>query len=204
MPLSVGEGTNEMPWSDRHGRAPELLVRGGTTSSAYDKEMAMRLSEADERRAQDAAERQLGTIPIEQGGALNFERKLADPVESPRVLLAYVGWGKEIIHEQLCELVHDDTAAVPHNILIFVCPECHRRGVPAQFAQLHVRDMHRRWSIDTREAGQVKAVKNSAVAGGIEFYTNAGRIMDTDALRCDNVNCGAAFKIHKNRLYRVR
>ena len=74
--------------------SPQALVRGGTTSWAYDKEMAMRLSEADQRRAQDQAERHLGQIPIEQGGALNFERKLADPLQGPRVLLEYVGRGQ--------------------------------------------------------------------------------------------------------------
>jgi hypothetical protein len=185
-------------------KAPEAIVRGGTSSGAWDKEMKMRLSDAEQRRAQDAAERQLGNIPVEQGGAMNFERKLTDPLEHPRVLLAYVGWGKEIRHEQLCELVFDDTQNPPCHIMIFVCPECHERGTPAELCQLHVRDNHRSWHVDTKGAGEVKAVKNSAVAGGIEFYRYAGRIMDTDVLRCDNVNCGCGFKIDKNRLYRVR
>lgn len=185
-------------------KGPEGIVRGGTTSSAYDNEMAERLSQAEQRRADDEAERHLGTIPIEQGGALNFERKLADPDVHPRVLIAYVAWGKEILHEQLCELVYDDVQDPPAHILILVCPECFRRGVPTQFAQMHVRDNHRSWSIDTRGAGQMKAVSNDAVAGGIEFYHYAGKIMDTDVLRCDGVNCGAGFKINKNRLYRVK
>lgn len=188
----------------RQVRPPSAIVRGGTTSSAYDSEMAQRLSEADQRRAQDAAERHLGTIPIEQGGALNFERKLADPAVHPMVLLQYVGWGKEVLHEQLCELVFDDLQEPPAHILVLVCPECFRRGVPVQFAQMHVRDNHRSWAIDTRAAGQMKAVKNQAAVGGIEFYHNAGKIMDTDILRCDGVNCGTSFKINKNFLYRVR
>ena len=185
-------------------KAPDAIVRGGTTSSAYDNELAERLSQAEQRRAADAAERHLGTIPIEQGGALNFERKLTDPAVHPRVLLQYVGWGREVLHEQLCELVYDDLQEPPAHILILVCPECFRRGVPVQFAQMHVRDNHRAWAIDTRGAGQMKAVSNDAMAGGIEFYHYAGKIMDTDVLRCDGVNCGASFKINKNFLYRVK
>jgi len=185
-------------------KSPEAIVRVGTTSWAYDKEMRARVKDAEDRRAQDAVERQLGTLPVERGGAMNFEHKFADPIEHPRVLLAYVGFGKEILHEQLCEMVYDDTQTPPTHILIFVCPECFRRGVPTQLCQLHVRDTHRAWHVDRRGAGEVKAVKNTAAQGGLEFYRNAGQIMDTDVLRCDNVNCGAAFRINKNRLYRVR
>lgn len=184
--------------------SPEVLVRGGTTTSNYDKEMAFRLSESARRRDEDAAEKRMGKIPIELGGALNFERKFTDVNQSPRVLLEYVGWGKEAIHEQLCELVYDDLQTPPCNILIFVCPECFRRGVPSEFAQIHVRDNHRQWAIDTRGVGETKAVKNDAMPGGIEFYVYAGSIMDTDVLGCDNANCGAKFKITKNRLYRTR
>lgn len=179
----------------------QLLVRGGTTSSAYDKELQQRMADAEVRRAEADADRKVAQVPIEQGGGLLFENKLADPLTGPRVLIKYVGKTKEVLMEQLCELVADELTG--DHMLIFVCPECFRRGVPSQFAQCHVRSKHRQWHLDLREAGQVKAARNSDSIGGIEYYTHAGNIMDTDVLRCDGVNCGCSFKIDKNIMYRV-
>lgn len=179
----------------------QLLVRGGTTTSAFDKEIQEKLADTEHRRAEDAADRKIGTIPIERGGGLVFEHKLADPMTGPRVYLQYVGQGREVLSEQLCELVEDDTSG--DRLLIFVCPECVRRGIPMTFAQCHARAKHRAWHVDRREAGRVKAVKNSDAPNGIEYYTSAGVIMDTDVLRCDQTNCGCSFKIHRNVMYRV-
>ena len=179
----------------------QALVRGGTTTGAYDKEMQQRLADAEVRRAEDEADRKIAQIPIEKGGGLMFERKLTDETSNPRVHVTYVGRTKEKISEQLCELVFDELMG--DHMLIFVCPECSRRGVPSGFAQCHAKSKHRSWHVDTRGAGEVKAVRNSDSAGGIEYYVSAGTIMDTDVLRCDGVNCGCAFKIHKNVMYRV-
>lgn len=179
----------------------QTMVRGGTTSSAFDNELAEKMADAELRRAESAADRKVGEVPIEQGGGLVYENKLTDPQYSPRVLLKYVGAGKEPLLEQLCELVKDESTG--DHLLIFVCPECFRRGIPSGFAQCHARASHRAWHIDTREAGQVKSAKNTDKLNGVEFYVSAGIIMDSDILRCDNVNCGGAFKIHRNVMYRV-
>lgn len=179
----------------------QVLVRGGTTTSAYDKELQQRMADAEVRRAEADADKKIGQVPIEQGGGLVFEHKLADPMTGPRVLIKYVGTTKEVLMEQLCELVEDDTSG--DSMFIFVCPECFRRGIPSGFCQCHVKAKHRAWHVDRRTAGQVLAAKNSDAPGGIEYYTSAGEIMDTDVLRCDNVNCGSAFKIHRNIMYKV-
>lgn len=180
----------------------QTIVRGGTTTSAFDNELAMRKADAEARREQDDQDKKIASVPVEKGGGLMFERRLADPMTGPRVLLTYVGDGKEEIHQQLAELVEDDITG--DHILIFVCPECFRRGIPSGFCQCHARCKHRAWHIDKTTAGQVKGVRNSDAPGGMEFYTSAGMIMDTDVLRCDAVNCGNAYKIHKNVMYRVR
>lgn len=179
----------------------QVLVRGGTTTSAFDKELAQRKADAEVRRAEADADKKIGQVPIEQGGGLVFEHKLADPMTGPRVLIKYVGAGKDVLMEQLCELVEDETSG--DNLFIFVCPECFRRGIPSGFCQCHARSKHRAWHVDKRTAGQVLAAKNSDAHGGIEYYTSAGEIMDTDVLRCDNTNCGCSFKIHRNIMYKV-
>jgi hypothetical protein len=179
----------------------QLLVRGGTTSSAYDKEMQQRIADAEVRRAEADADRKIAQIPIERGGGMIFENKLADPMTGPRVLIKYVGRTKDVLMEQLCELVADEMSG--DHMLIFVCPECFRRGVPSGFAQCHVRSKHRQWHLDLKDAGTIKSVRNSDMPNGLEFYTHAGSIMDTDVLRCDGTNCGASFKIHNNVMYRV-
>lgn len=183
--------------------APQAIVRGGTTTTAYDNALAKSMADADKRRAADDADKKLAKVPVEQGGAMMFEREFAPRMTSPKVRLRYVGKTRETIMEQLCELVVDDSSGREEHLLIFVCPECFRRGVPSGFAQCHVKASHRKWHVDTKEAGQIKAVRNSDAPGGQEFYTNAGTIMDTDVLRCDNTNCGCAFKIHNNVMYRV-
>lgn len=179
------------------------IVRGGTTTSAYDNALQASMADAEKRRDQDDAEHRLAQVPVEQGGALMFERELAPRMTSPRVLIRYVGKGRDVLSEQLCELVVDDSSGREEHLLIFVCPACFERGVPSGFAQCHVKASHRKWFVDTKNAGQIMAARNSDAPSGQEFYTSAGTIMDTDVLRCDNVNCGCAFKIHNNTMYRV-
>jgi len=179
------------------------IVRGGTTTSAYDNALQASMADAEKRRDQDDADKRLAQVPVERGGAMMFQREFAPQMTSPRVLIRYVGKGRDVLSEQLCELVVDDSSGREEHMLIFVCPACFERGVPSGFAQCHVKSTHRKWYIDTKEAGQIKAARNSDAPSGQEFYTTAGTVMDTDVLRCDNVNCGAAFKIHNNVMYRV-
>lgn len=179
----------------------QLIVRGGTTTSAFDNEMAQKMADAEVRREEDEKVKKIGQIPIEQGGGVMYEANFSDPTASPKVLIKYVGKGKEVRMEQLCELVFDDTSG--DHMFIFVCPECFNRGIPSGFAQCHVRASHRAWHLDTKTAGEVKAVKNSDNPRGIEYYQHAGDIMDSEILRCDGPNCGCAFKIHRNIMYRV-
>jgi hypothetical protein len=185
-------------------KSPSIIIKGGTTSSSFDEEVQRFKKDAESRREVDEKEKKLGQIPIDKGGALLFERRMEDKLTSPRVLLNYVGWGREVIEQQLCELILDDTVIPNQHVLVFVCPECVRRGIPMELAQLHVRDSHRAWHIDTRGAGEVKAVSDSSVEGGIEFYTHAGSIDDTEDLACSGFNCGSVYRISKNNLRRVR
>jgi len=179
-----------------------IKVQGGTTSSAYDKVMAQQKADADARRQQDAEDKRVGRTPIEQGGGMMFEHRLTDSQFSPKAHVTYVGKGREFISDQLVDLFEDEIAG--DKMLVFVCPECVRRGRDSGQSQCHARDSHRKWHIDTRTAGIIKTVENAAVPGGLERYLSGGEIMDTDTLACSHPYCGCAFKIHKNMMYRVK
>lgn len=73
-----------------------------------------------------------------------------------------------------------------------------------ELSQLHVRDAHRQWHVDRRGSGEVRSVRDESVEGGLEFYTFAGNIVDTEELKCSNFNCGSAYRINKNVMRRVR
>jgi len=179
-----------------------IKVQGGTTTGAFDKMMAERKADADQRRKQDAMDKAVGRTPIEQGGGMMFEHRLSDLQMSPRVHVTYVGKGKEFISDQLVDLFEDDVTG--QSMLVFVCPECVRRGRDSGLSQCHARDGHRAWYVDKRTAGAVKVVENAANPGGLERYISAGDIMDTDVLACSHEFCGCAFKIHRNIMYRVK
>jgi hypothetical protein len=179
----------------------QLIVRGGTTSSAYDMEQARRAADAEKRRKQLDRDIKIGTTPIEQGGGRMFNYNFADPLATPKIHLKYVNSKKEVVMEQLCELITDDISG--NKILQFVCPKCVMRGIHAGEAQCTVRDGNRKWHLDTKGAGGIAKVQTVNLRGDkvLEPYLNAGTVMDTDLLICSNYNCGARFKIHKNMLY---
>lgn len=179
----------------------QLIVRGGTTSTAYDNEQARRVADAEQRRKQLDADVKLGTTPIEQGGGRMFNYNFADPIATPKVHLQYVNSKKEVLMDQLCELVTDEISG--NKILQFVCPKCVMRGVHPGEAQCTVRDQNRQWHLDVKGAGGISRVETVDMHGRklLEPYLNAGVVMDTDVLRCPNFNCGSSYKIHKNMLY---
>lgn len=179
----------------------QLIVRGGTTSSAYDMEQAKRVADADARRKQLDADMKLGNTPIEQGGGMMFSHHFADPLATPKVHIRYVNSKKETIMDMLCELVYDEIS--DNKLLQFVCPKCVQRGVHPGEAQCTVRDANRKWHLDARGAGGISRAETVDLQGRpkLERYLNAGVIMDTDLLVCPNYNCGAKYKIHKNMMY---
>lgn len=181
----------------------ELIVRGGTTSSAWDKEQAKKVADAERRRKEQDEDRKIASIPIEQGGGKMYSHHFADPMFMPRIHVVYVNEKKEPMMDMLCELVQDDTSG--DDIFQFICPECVKRGVHSGEAQCTARNTHRKWHLDTREAGKIKHVETVDLVGNpkLQPYLCGGTIMDTDVLICPNYNCGAKYKIHKNMMYRV-
>jgi hypothetical protein len=199
----TSKGGSEAPklWTPSDGCDIEVMVRGGTTSSKWDLEQAKIVAEAEARRKQLDEDRKLASIPVEQGGAMMFDRNFSDPLKAPKVLLRYHTSDMDL--EILCELIVDDDKE--DVILQFVCPQCVKRGMHPGEAQCTVRDSHRGWHLDMRDAGQIKYAETVDMAGRKirEPYVFAGVIKDTDTLRCSQYNCGRAYKIDNNILHDV-
>lgn len=176
-------------------QAPMMAwVKGGTSTAAYDQEIKQKEAEAEARRDAQDAERRLASVPIEEGGAKMFSHNLGHPTDDPKILIKFVNSKKETQFELLCDIgvEHDGSG----RWFIFVCPDCVSRGIPSGQAQLRVSDKHRHWDLDDRTLGEV-------IVFDEQIYYSAGKIMDTDVLRCPNAHCTLAVKIHNNMMYRV-
>jgi hypothetical protein len=173
-------------------------VQGGTTTWEHDKQRQKLKAEAEERRRKQDTERAMANRPLENGGAKMHSAELTAPTD-PKVLLRY----KDM--EILCELTRDDNTG--KRMLVICCPECVMRGEPADQSQFVVREEHRKWDIDTREAGQMKVCLDTEFFSGRRFkqvYMSAGVVMDSETFVCPHYNCGVRYQIDKNMLIRVR
>jgi hypothetical protein len=200
---TVVDPAKEQPFDTAPKYRISAWVQGGTTSSEHDQQVQRRRFEAEERRRKQDTERRMSHQPIDQGGAKMHSVELAS-AHDPKILLRYVNGKKETEMEILCELVQDEGAGT--RILTVCCPECVKRGMPMDQAQFHIREGHRKWSVDTREMGQPRRYTDVDYFSGqscLGVYISAGKIMDTETLRCPHFNCGVTYKIHDNMLYRV-
>lgn len=178
-------------------------VQGGTTTSAHDKAMQKFHADAEARRRQHDAEHALASRPIERGGAQMHSANFTAPTD-PRILLRYINSKKETELEILCELPRDDMTG--KRMLIICCPECVKRGVPAELSQFTVREEQRKWHVDERTAGKMLSYVDTDYHSGRKYkqiYMSAGVVMDSEIFRCPHHNCGVRYQIDNNMLRRV-
>jgi hypothetical protein len=169
-------------------------VKGGTSTAAYDLEIKKNEAEAEARRDAQDKDRAIASKPIEEGGGKMFSHNFGHPTDDPKILIRFVNSKKETEFELLCDIgIEQDGSS---RWFIFICPDCVSRGIPSGQAQLRVCDNHRHWSLDDRTQGEV-------IVFDEQIYYSAGRIMDTETLRCPNAHCTLAVKIHNNMMYRV-
>jgi hypothetical protein len=179
-------------------------VKGGTSTSSFDKELAQNRFDVAERHREDLQSKQEAQNPGPGGLGDSFSHSFSgfDPAQRPCCHVKMVNSRKE---ETGLEMLVDVTLDLDGKLqLTFVCPDCVERGVHQSFAQQTARDDHRAWFLDTSSrtgAGMPFQVINAW--GHVETHISAGEIMDTDTLRCSNAHCTFACKIHKNLMYRV-
>jgi hypothetical protein len=198
-----------------HIAAPLGLVKGGTTSAAYDEMLKASEWDANRRRATADRQAQIAQRGARQGeaarlGSTSFLRG------APRAVFFYLNRDGTIRQECVSEITMIEGNEPGKLDLMFtiVCPRCLERGVPQGHSQCQVRSSHRRFHI--REdphtikmgtervlLGKGQVVKLSTPDGQPWPVIVCGSITCDDVIRCDNYNCDWAVRIDESRVYEV-
>jgi len=179
----------------------DMFVMGGTHTSGHDRMMQSMEADAEKRRAeyedQEALARKYGPQAGNPNEVANFYRHQF--TEHPEVRKAYVPLfymgrgGKEVEHEGVGDIIMVNDPAFPEELaLLIFCPQCKDRGLPASQCILTIRQSNRRWSLDTRKAGEL-FVDPDGIA-----QRSAGEVMDSERFVC--ARCDWAACIDKNRV----
>lgn len=197
--------------------APHVFVKGGTSSSTYDKELAQRRAQAEARRAGvDKMAADVRNADASQGvmSAMMSRTAAADgSSQVPKMVLNFLGAERKVVQQAVVDLV-----TVPRSdggvemAFIMVCPDCVARGVPEGDAQMLIRDSHRKFFVDVTKAGIVPVEKYEYAgkdASGDDTFVRVleqqpvvGKVTVNDRIKCANYNCTFACRIDASNVYR--
>lgn len=192
---------------------PVMFMKGGTTSSKYDRDMAEMRQDAAKRQSEDAAERRQSVKMPEKakgdeaaakalresviGSAIAADKGISynhDMAGRAPVCIIEIR-SKDNAHHMFCQadLVVVEADGRPIPALIVVCPRCVERGVDQKFAQLTLRQDNRKWYLDEKWKGQtwVDPITN-------EPFLIAGVVELPERAVCTNTKCDFAFRINGN------
>jgi predicted RNA-binding Zn-ribbon protein involved in translation (DUF1610 family) len=173
-----------------------MFIRGGGTStSANDKAIAEAEADAERRRDEALAEREMTRLPVEAGGARIFENKSLDPgAKDLHVLLDLVNAKGEphLVAGVPIQCLADIRVVGPNEMaVVVVCPRCINRKIPQGQCQIQVRQSNRNWHLSDKGRG-------SPLWFDGKMYQSAGTIMDSDRFSCPN--CAWSARIDNNKL----
>jgi len=182
------------------GTAPEVLVRGGTTSGAHDRQRAESAHASElgrQRLARQERAAAAGPTLNEDGFqvAKLHSLKLMDSA-SPRLVLYYMNRDRTVKQECVSELV----VAGTDELFTMVCPKCLERGEPMGQCQMKIHKSHRKFDLDVRKAGTVVELRDP---DGVPFHVRiCGTVSCDDIIACDT--CGLfRVRIHDSKVWEV-
>jgi hypothetical protein len=185
------------------GASPlQIIVKGGTTSSAYDKQRAAQKHAAElGREHQDKQQRaaDFGSGLTKDGfvSAHLTSLRMMDN-GSPRLVFYYLNRDKSVRQECVGEIVMTPEG---DELFTLVCPKCLERGESHGSAQVMVRKSHRKFFLDTRKQGTLVQLVDPF---GKPFHVRiCGTIYCEEILRCTNVGCTWAVKIADSKVEEV-
>jgi hypothetical protein len=189
-----------------------IIVKGGTTSSRYDREIQRRRVDAEQRREeQNRMYRQRREAPS-RGAASRIGEAALINQSSPRLVLNYLnadGSLRQQCKSEITVIPIKDRQNEWETMFALVCPKCLARGLPMGEAQMLVRDTHRKFHIrETRNPAKGLPGKGDVVmieyAWGIrEAVKVAGTVTCEDIIRCSNHNCNYAVRIEDSKVREV-
>ena len=179
--------------------APTVIMKGGTTSSRYDNEMAKKQADADKRRQHQDTQMALAQKQAGADGSiarLGSHRMVGS--DSPRLVLQYLNRDGSVRQECISEITHVNGSKPGELDMMFslVCPKCLERGLPQGECQLFVKNSHRKFYLDTRKAGPRRVES----AFGAQVVLVCGTVTTDDIIRCSNFNCTWAVRIDDSKV----
>jgi hypothetical protein len=174
------------------------FVRGGTSTGANDKMVAEQRADDERRRNVLDREREIASVPIEQGGGRMYSHNMGTPQQHPVIKLTLVNPKGEIQFDKakpielLCDIISENEADPNDLAFIYMCPHCWNKGVPAGRCQYKVRQSNRKWSLDSKGHGDL------VVFDG-QVYRSAGTIAESERITCPG--CHWQFRIDQNRVF---
>jgi hypothetical protein len=177
---------------------PTVIVKGGTSTSAMDRENEWRRHDAEKRRQHQDSLYRIRDQAAQRGDAVRLGSHSFVNQDSPRLVLRYLNPDGTIRQEAISELtmpaVEGAVGPTPELDMMFtmVCPRCVARGVPQGNAQMMIRNSHRKFFLDTRKQGVVRVQFSWGMHQDVLV---AGTVTVQDLIRCDNVNCDFRCRI---------
>lgn len=173
-----------------------MWVKGGTTSSRYDQQVAERKADAEKRRSIED-ERQRLVLQNPQEARLR-SLQLADRRRDPQIVLRLEPPPEDICCEMTCELTTQPIAESLRGemfqlILQLVCPQCvFRLGRSVAESHQQIQQLNRYFWLDRTRAGELYVARTG------EPVTLAGTITTEGRIKCSNLGCGFEFVIEKS------
>jgi len=179
-------------------KGPLVFVKGGTTSTEYDRQVAAQRADTDRRRAhQDAQMRIARAHPDE---AIMRTRLLGGQSQYPTIVLAVKHpKDNEILEWMTCEITDQGDELA----LIMVCLRCvFTLGRPQGEAQLTIKQSNRKFYY---EPTPPKWAKGERVwinpRDPNEVITLAGTVTMPEWAHCPHLGCGWTFTIDDSVIY---
>jgi hypothetical protein len=208
-PAAAEPATRTIDLTHLGGQAPMGMVRGGTTSMRYDREVKQREVEAEARRAYQDKQYGAGREAAQRGDTvtrLGSMRLINE--SSPRLVLSYLRRDKTVRQQCKSEITMMPIEGKQNEweiMFAMVCPHCVARGVPQGQAQMLIRSENRKFSLDERLKGTI-VVLDHDYGDGMPFKEPviiAGTVTAHETIRCDNHNCTFACRIDNSNIIEV-
>jgi len=205
----------ESPKPDQSGF---VFVKGGTSTSTYDNEMARRRDDARKRRDHEDRVADIASRGIRPGEAARLGEQRFVNQSTPMLVLFYMNRDGTVRQEAISEITMMEGGKQGELDLMFtlVCPRCVERGVPQGESQMMVRNSHRpfelhederavRFGVEVRKfkKGQTVMVPHPFAPLTQIAIIIAGTVWCKDTVRCDNYNCNYAVRIEGSQVVEV-
>ena len=181
------------------GAAPTFIMKGGTTSAAYDQFIKRKEVDAERRRDHQDLHRKLIEEDVDAGfGVGGFHENKLVSQDSPKLVFQYLNRDGTIHQECISEITiyPDPLGDLTDMLFTLVCPRCQSRGLPSSECQVLIRSSHRKWWLDEKKRGLVLV----ETPWGPQMVFQAGTVTVQDAVKCSNFNCDWKVRIDDSKV----